>query len=431
MLEIVHILPGSTAEGLGFRPGDVLETVNGQEVHDVINYRFLVADEKVVVSFHEKNQKPRRIVVHKDPDDDLGLEFAAFPITRCRNRCIFCFVDQMPPGCRKSLYIKDDDFRASFIYGNYITLGALSENDWERIFRERLSPLYISVHTTDHSLRTFMLGNKKAPDILASMARLAAGGIMMHTQIVLCPGINDGDHLAKTLDDLSALFPSIASVAVVPVGFTSFRRKLFPLRTFTRAEARNVIASVSRFGARFKRRFGTRLVYASDEFYIKAGEQFPPLSFYEDLPQKENGVGMVSEFLRDVSRVRLPTRIAPLRLTLVTGVSFSGILKRVLERLKTVEGLKLRLVIAQNGFFGPSVTVAGLLTGQDIMKALAGKRLGDLVLIPAGALKEDTDLFLDNMRLAQVEQALGVKVVKVGSFGEILSVLRDAGRELR
>ena len=431
MLEIVHILPGGTAEGLGFQPGDILDTMNGQAVHDVIDYRFLVADEKVVVSFHTKNGKIRRIVLDKDPDDDLGLEFAAFTITRCRNRCIFCFVDQMPPGCRKSLYVKDDDYRASFIYGNYITLGALSESDWERIFRERLSPLYISVHTTDHSLRTFMLGNKKAPDILASMERLAAGGIRMHTQIVLCPGINDGDHLHKTLEDLSALFPAVASIAVVPVGFTSFRKKLFPLRTFTRPEARAVIESVSQFGARFKRRYGTRLVYASDEFYIKAREPFPSLSFYEELPQRENGVGMVSEFLRDVSRTRLPKKVSPLTITLVTGVSFSGILKHALERLKTVEGLRFRMVIAGNGFFGPTVTVAGLLTGQDIVHALKEKRIGDLVLIPAATLKDDSDLFLDNMRLEQVEQALGVKVVKVGRFSEIVSVLRNAGRELR
>jgi putative radical SAM enzyme (TIGR03279 family) len=334
----------------------------------------------------------------------------------------------MPAGCRKSLYVKDDDFRASFLHGNYITLGALSEADWERIFRERLSPLYISVHTTDHALRTFMLGNRKAPDILASMKRLAAGGILMHAQIVLCPGINDGDHLQKTLDDLSGLFPAVASIAVVPVGLTSSRRKLFPLRSFTQNEARAVIERIAKLGSQFKRLLGTRLVFASDEFYIKAGEPFPPLSFYEELPQIENGVGMVSEFLRDVSRTRIPKKTPPINLTLVTGASFGAMLKRVLERLKTVEGPKIRLVIARNGFFGSSVTVAGLLTGQDILSALKGKRLGDLVLIPSGALKEDEDRFLDNMRLEQLEQALSVKVLKVESFSEVVNVLRGEGR---
>jgi putative radical SAM enzyme (TIGR03279 family) len=429
LLEIAHILPGSTAERLGLKAGDVLHSVNGKEVSDVIDYRFLIADERVIVSLRTKDGKARKFIMEKDPDDNLGLEFPPFSITRCRNKCIFCFVDQMPAGCRKSLYVKDDDFRASFLHGNYITLGALSENDRERIFRERLSPLYVSVHTTDHTLRTFMLGNKKAPDVLAIMKRLAAGGIVMHAQVVLCPGINDGEHLQKTLEDLSGLFPAVASIAAVPVGLTSFRQNLFPLRPFTRHEARAVIERIARLGSQFKRQFGTRLVFASDEFYIKAGEHFPSLAFYEELPQKENGVGMVSEFLRDVSRTRIPKKATPITLTLVTGVSFGGILKRALERLRTVEGLKLRLVIAKNGFFGPSVTVAGLLAGQDILRALKGKRLGDLVLIPSSALKEDEDLFLDNMRLDRLEQALSVKVLKAGSFREVAAVLRGEGRQ--
>lgn len=431
MLEIVNILPSATAEALGFQAGDILDTINGKEVHDVIGYRFLVADERIIISFHSKDGRARKIVVEKDPDDNLGLEFASLRITRCRNRCIFCFVDQMPPDCRKSLYIKDDDFRASFLHGNYITLGALSEADWERIFRERLSPLYLSVHTTDHSLRTFMLGNKKAPDILACMKRLAAGGILMHTQIVLCPGINDGEHLQKTLDDLAGLFPAVASIAVVPVGLTAFRNKLFPLRLFTRSESRVVIERISKLGSRFKRQFATRLVYASDEFYVKAKEPFPPLSFYEELPQLENGVGMVSAFLRDAARTRIPKKLAPINLTLVTGVSFSNILKRALEPLRTVDGPRIRLVIAQNAFFGPSVTVAGLLTGQDILQALKGKRLGELVLIPASSLKEDEDVFLDNMRVEQLEQALSVKVLKVENLSEVLTVLRGDGRRKR
>jgi len=428
LLEIKHILPGGTAEGLGLRAGDVLESVNGKDVHDVIDYRFLVADDRVSILFHSKSGKSKKLLVEKDPDDNLGLEFPPFRITRCRNRCVFCFVDQMPADCRRSLYVKDDDFRASFLHGNYITLGALHENDWARIFQERLSPLYISVHTTDHSLRTFMLGNKKAPDILSSMKKLAAGGIKMHAQIVLCPGINDGDDLQKTLDDLSSLFPSVSSLAVVPVGLTAFRKGLFPLRSFTRSEARLVIERVTQFGSRFKRRFGTRLVFASDEFYIKAAEPFPARSFYEELPQIENGVGMVSEFLRDASRSRMPRRLAPINLTLVTGVSFSNTLKQALERLRVVEGLHIRLVIAKNFFFGPSVTVAGLLTGQDISRALTGKRLGDLVLVPASSLKEDEDVFLDNMRLEQLEQALTVKIRKVEKFSEIANILRKGIR---
>jgi putative radical SAM enzyme (TIGR03279 family) len=428
LLEIEKVLPGGTAEELGLQPGDVLVSINGREIHDVVDYRFFIADERITIVFQRKGGKSRTLIVDKDPDDNLGLEFSPFRITRCRNRCIFCFVDQMPQHCRRSLYIKDDDFRASFLYGNYITLGALSENDWQRIFRERLSPLYISVHTTDPALRSFILGNRKAPDIVASLKRLAAGGIMMHTQIVLCPAINDGAHLQKTLDELSGLYPAVTSIAVVPVGITAFRKGLFPLRTFTRHEARAVIDLVTRFGSRFKRRHGTRLVYASDEFYIKAGEPVPPVSFYEEFPQLENGVGMVSEFLRDAARIRLPKKVAPVTLTVITGASFSAVLKKVLARLRSVEGASLRLVTAQNNFFGNSVTVAGLLTGQDILQALKHKRLGDLILVPATALKEDENVFLDNMRIEDLERALSVRIVKAGSFKDIVTVLRDTRR---
>ncbi len=427
MLEIKNILPGSTASGLGLKPGDVLDSINKKEVRDVIDYYFLIADERVRITLHTNKGVSRTITLDKDPDDTLGLEFLPFPITRCKNRCIFCFVDQMPPRCRKSLYVKDDDYRASFLYGNYITLGALSEVDWARIFSRRLTPLYISVHTTDPALRSFMLRNKKAPDILESLKRLAAGGIRMHTQIVLCPGINDGAHLQKTVEDLSGLFPAVTSIAVVPVGLTAFRKGLFPLRTFTTGEARAVIDDITRIGKRFKKQFGTRLVFVSDEFYIKAGMPVPPVSFYEDLPQVENGVGMVAEFLREVKRTRLPKRVAPVKATVVTGASFNWILKGALERVKKVEGARISLVTVRNRFFGPSVTVAGLLTGRDILQALRGKRLGDLVLIPANALKEDEDVFLDNMTLEQLERALGVRIVPVEGFREMIGLLRGKG----
>ena len=428
MLTIDNILPGGTANELGLHRGDVLVSVNDREIHDIIDYRFYVADERISLVVRQKDGTSRTLIVDKDPDDNLGLEFSSFHLTHCRNRCIFCFVDQMPHGCRKTLTVKDDDFRASFLTGNYITLGALSENDWQRIFRERLSPLYVSVHTTDPELRSFILGNRRAPDILAGMKRLAAGGILMHTQIVLCPTINDSAHLQKTLDDLSALYPAVASIAVVPVGLTAFRKGLFPLRTFTRPEARAVIDVVTRFGTSFKRRHRTRLVYASDEFYIKAGEPVPSVSFYEEFPQLENGVGMVSEFLRDAARIRIPKKVAPVVLTLITGVSFSKIVSKAIERLRAIEGVTLRLVTAQNTFFGKSVTVAGLLTGQDILQALKHKRLGDLLLVPANSLKEDENVFLDNMRLEDLERTLSVAIVKAGTFKDIVDVLRDTRR---
>jgi putative radical SAM enzyme (TIGR03279 family) len=428
LVEITNVLPGGIAAGLGLKTGDAIVSVNNQDVDDVIDYRFLVADERLKLLVRRQGSGTRTVMVNKDPDDNLGIECSSFPVKRCRNRCIFCFVDQMPAGCRKSLSIKDDDFRASFLHGNYITLGALSGPDWERIFQQRLSPLYISVHTTDPELRSFMLGNKKAPDIMDNLKRLAANGIRMNTQIVLCPGINDGLRLMKTLHDLSKLSPAIASIAVVPVGLTAFRKGLFPLRTFTPREARVVLKSVTELGTRFKKQFGTRLVFPSDEFYIKAGRPLPAASFYEDFPQRENGVGMAAGFLREVSRTKLPKSFAPIKATVITGASFSKILGSVLERLRTIEGAHVRQVTVLNGFFGPSVTVAGLLTGRDILRALQGKRPGDLVLVPAEALSEDGDRFLDTMSLGQLSSKLSTEVVKVESFRRLITILRGKGR---
>ena len=424
MIEIASVLPGSTAAGLEIQAGELIVSINNRDVDDVIDYRFLCAEDYITLVVRRHNGETRTIALNKCPDDALGIECSPLRIKRCKNRCIFCFVDQMRAGCRKGLYIKDEDFRSSFLYGNYITLTSLSDPEWERIFRQRLSPLYISVHATDPALRAFMLGNKKAPDIMESMKRLAAGGIRMHAQIVLCPGINDGRYLEKTLEDLSGLYPAVASIAAVPVGLTAFRKGLFPLRMFTRGEARLVLGILLEFGTRFKKRHGTRLVYPADEFYIKAGASIPPASFYEDFPQIENGVGMVAGFLRDVSRTKLPISLAPIRATVITGVSFGKILGPVLKRLRTISGAHITQVIATNGFFGTAVTVAGLLSGRDILQALRGKRLGDLVMVPAEALKEDEDVFLDGMTLDHVSRQVSTKVVKVTGYRQMVALLR-------
>ncbi|MGE5809516.1 MAG: DUF512 domain-containing protein [Nitrospirota bacterium] len=423
MIGIIDIDPEGTAARLGVRKGDCIIAVNGTEGRDAIDYRFLVAEDRVSLTLLTPGGQPRTVDLEKDPDDTLGLFFAPFPIKRCRNKCIFCFVDQMPPACRKSLYVKDDDFRASFLYGNYITLGALSESDWQRIFHQRLSPLYISVHATDPALRSFILGNNRALDIMMSMRRLAAGGISMHAQIVLCPGVNDGPFLLRTLDDLSGLFPSVLSIAVVPVGLTAFRKGLFPLRAFSRKEARAVVDEVTRFGRSWKIRHGTRLVFASDEFYVKAGIPVPPASFYEDFPQIENGVGMVSDFLRGARRTRIPASVSAFRATLVTGLSFRRMLRDAAARLSGVRGLSLRILAVRNKFFGESVTVAGLLTGSDIAAALEDKRLGDLVVIPAEALNDD-GIFLDGMSLEQLRGRFSVPIAPAKSFQELVMLLK-------
>jgi putative radical SAM enzyme (TIGR03279 family) len=427
LIEIASILPGSIAARFGLQPGDAIVSIDNETVDDIIDYRFLVSEEHISLRVLRQSGDAETLSIDKDPDDNLGIACSPFRTKRCSNRCIFCFVDQMPEGCRRSLYVKDEDYRASFLYGNYITLGTLSETEWNRIFRQRLTPLYISVHTTDPALRSFMLGKKKTPDIMESLRRLAAGGIRMHTQIVLCPGINDGPYLQKTVEDLSSLFPSVASIAVVPVGLTAFRKKLFRLRMFKRQEARVVLKSITSVGTRFKKQFGTRLVFPSDEFYIKAGVPIPPFSFYEEFPQIENGVGMVADFLRDVAHTKMSKRLVPIKATVVTGVSFAKILGNVLKRLRISHGIVIKQVTVPNEFFGPSVTVTGLLTGGDILRALRGKQLGDLLMVPAEALKEEEDVFLYGMSLDLLSQRFSVKTVSVEGFRHMLTLLRSAG----
>jgi len=428
LLEIARVLPDSLAERIGLKPGDRIVSINNSDIHDVIDFKFFCSDERISLVAKKVSGRLYKTVVTKMPDDDLGLEFVPFRIKKCRNNCLFCFVDQMPKGCRASLSIKDDDYRASFLHGNYITLGNLIEQDWERIFNQRLSPLYISVHATDTALRAYLLGNKKAPDIMTSLRRLAAGGIKMHTQIVLCPGINDGAHLVKTIQDLSGLYPAVSSIAAVPVGLTSHRNKLFPLKPYTPRQARAVLELIRPLAKKYKRTFGTRLVFASDEFYIKAKEPIPPASWYEDFPQIENGVGMTAEFIRDAARTRLPAKIHPVMATAVTGVSFSRNLSGYVKRFNEVKGAVVKQVTVKNRFFGPLVTVAGLLTGRDVLHALKGRRLGSMLMIPSNALKEDEDLFLDGMSLDQVGRALKVKVAPVGSFRDMIDALRGKGR---
>jgi len=408
-------------------PGDIIVSINGHEIRDSIDFRFYAAEERIELLVRKKNQETKLFSLLKHPDDMLGLAFSPLAVRRCKNRCIFCFVDQMPRNCRKELYVKDEDVRASFLYGNYITLNALSSSDWERVNEQRLSPLYISVHSTDPSVRSSMLGTTGSPDIMESMKRLASAGIRMHTQIVLCPGINDGLHLLKTLGDLSSLFPAVSSIAVVPVGLTAHRKNLFPLRTVTSREARELVAQLAPLQRMYKKQFGTRLVFPSDEFYIRGRVSIPPYSFYEDFPQRENGVGMTAYFLHEASRVRIPKKISSRPATIVTGMLFQARLRASLERLRS-RGAVLHEVPVKNTFFGPSVTVAGLLTGQDIAKALKGKRLGDMVIIPAEALKEDEPLFLDDMSLEQLEHRLSVRVAPVADFRDVVTLLNGQRR---
>lgn len=423
MIEVSAVSPDSPAARARVSAKDRIVAVNGEEVGDVVDFLFLSEGEGFSLTLKDASGRLRTAKIEKKPDEPSGLHFPPLQIRRCRNRCIFCFVDQMPHGLRKSLYIKDDDYRASFLYGNYITLSNLTTSDRERIERQRLSPLYISVHSTDRGLRSFILGNPKAPDIMEEMRQLASAGIRMHTQIVLCPGINDGPHLERTVNDLAGLYPHVMTAAVVPVGLTIHRKGLFPLKTFTMRQAAQVIALTERLGRQFMKRLGTRFVFCSDEFYIKAGSAVPSAPFYEEFSQIENGVGMVAWFMREAGRVRIPSSVRPISITLVTGLSFYHLLKSAMHGLSRIKGLRTRLIAVKNRFLGPSVTVAGLLAGRDIIESLRGKRLGDMLILPGNAVREEGDELIDGTTLREIEHTLSVKTASAEGFRDLVRII--------
>ena len=421
--EIMRVVSGSPAELAGIHDGDLLVTLNGQQVRDILDYRYHTADEKVIVEVIRKGRLLRR-TIRKSPEEDLGLRFREElfdGVRMCANDCIFCFLKQMPQGLRDSLYIRDDDYRLSFAHGNYVTLTNLSEQDMRRIGSQRISPLYVSVHSTDPDIREFMLGNRRARQIMSQLNRLAGAGIRIHTQIVLCPGINDGEHLCRTIRDLATLHPSVASVALVPVGLTRYRERLPAIRRITSKECEEVLDICRSFQREFRRTKGTRFVFASDEIYILAKEDFPSASAYEGFPQLEDGVGLCRLFIDDMRKVERKLknsfrRIANVRkYVFVTGTLASDLLGQLACIFNECLPTNCEVRTIENNFFGDSVTVAGLLTGQDIINGLAGKVEPDqTVLIPAVALRDG--MFLDNTTLSDLQMALGVPVEIVESM---------------
>ncbi|MGI9952867.1 DUF512 domain-containing protein [Moorellaceae bacterium AZ2] len=432
--KIVAVRPGSIAAQIGVEPGDLLVSVNGEEVQDIIAYRYLTADETLVVEIIKFHGERWVLEIEKDYGEDLGLEFAEATfdgLRRCNNKCIFCFVDQMPPGLRSSLYLKDDDYRFSFLHGNFITLTNLREEDWERIIRQRLSPLYISVHTTNPALRAGLLGNRKAGSILEQLGRLQKEGIEFHAQIVLCPGLNDGGELDRTLADLACFFPALGSIAVVPVGLTAYRAKLFPLRRYTSEEAKGVVRQVEKWQKEFRTRFGKGLVYAADEFYLLSGLPLPQASAYDGFPQEENGVGLtrifMDEFYRELKSEaqNLPGRRWPgRRVVVATGELAVPVLEELITAAKArVEGLEVRVVAIANSFFGPQVTVAGLLTGQDLLKGLGAATVdpAEIILLPDVMLKKEHPVFLDDWTVEDLQSRLGRQIQVVPTSGKALA----------
>ncbi|MCM0084484.1 DUF512 domain-containing protein [Geomonas sp. Red32] len=419
-LIVERVMPGSIADELEIEPGDRLLSINGEPLRDIIDYNYLGSDEALVLEVEKADGELWELEVERDEGEPLGIIFPAPAPARCGNQCVFCFVHQLPKGLRAPLYVKDEDYRLSFLYGNYVTLANIGREEIERIKEQRLSPLYISVHATDVELRERLLGKKGILPILDILKELADARIVMHTQIVLCPGLNDGEAFAKTVGDLAALHPSIASLAVVPVGLTSHRKRLPLLTPVDEPFAAAFVAEWGAKAAELEERLGEPFLFLADEFYLKGNVPFPPLESYGDLPQIENGVGMIPLFLSQAEDVLDEAeKVEPLAATVVTGHSPYRHLAEFLERLSAATGAAIRPVAIDNRLFGPSVTVTGLVCGKDIIAALKGEPLGDLILVPDVMLKEGEGVFLDDLTVEDLERELGtaVEVVESTPFG--------------
>ncbi|HHV35657.1 MAG TPA: DUF512 domain-containing protein [Syntrophomonadaceae bacterium] len=407
-----NIVPGSPAAQCGICRGDRLLSINGIRPRDIIDYRFLCARENVNLKVRQLNGQVVTYDISKGYDTDLGIVFSTDcfdGVKNCRNKCVFCFVDQLPCHLRSTLYEKDDDYRLSFLHGNYITLTNLQENEMARIINLKLSPLYISVHTTDPEMRGRMLGLKRPAPVLAQISQFAKEGITMHIQIVLCPDWNDGDFLERTISDLASFWPQVASVGIVPVGLTKFRQHLPYLRSITPQESKKLIYKLSNYQKLFRRRNGVSFIYLADEFYLKAGFPFPPYEEYDGFPQLENGIGQARLFYEEFRKLRplLPRKVHRWqRLFLATSKDGGRVLFPVVKRLRMIKNLDVKIISIPSTFFGPWITVTGLLTGQDLLWGLRDVQ-GEDVLVPRVFLRLGTSLFLDGLSIAEVERKSG------------------------
>lgn len=440
MKKIEHIIkkvePGSIAEEMEIEPGDILLKINEQEIQDVFDYRYLIKDEYVVVLIRKKNGEEWELEIEKDYDDDLGITFENDLMSdyrSCSNQCIFCFIDQMPPGMRETLYFKDDDSRLSFLQGNYITLTNMKEKDVERIIRMQLAPINVSVQTTNPKLRCKMLNNRFAGDKLKFLDLLYDGRVEMNGQIVCVKNVNDGEELRRSIEDLSKYLPFMRSVSVVPAGITKYREGLFPIDLYTKEEAGTIIDLIESYQRGFYEEYGLHFIHASDEWYITAERDFPQEERYDGYIQLENGVGMMRLFIDEFTEaltkcvhkkkygslrddVRRTVTIATGRLTYSTLCDFS---KRIMEHFPHVI---IHVYAIRNDFFGETITVSGLITGQDLVKQINAHReetdLGDVLFIPSNMLRTGEQVFLDDMTLQEVEKAVQMRVVPIGAGGQ-------------
>jgi len=414
---VAAVRPRTAAAAAGLSPGDRIVAINGAPLRDVIDFHFHTGEARLCLSIERHGRRRAAVLVRRGAD--LGLELEAprpSEISTCANKCVFCFIHQLPRGMRKSLYVKDDDFRLSFLHGNYITLTDLEEAELRRIETQRLSPLYVSVHATDPELRHRLLGQPRVKrDLMPVMERLARAGIAMHAQIVLCPDWNDGPHLERSVHELARLYPAVSTTAVVPVGLTRHRERLPQLRPVSGEEARLLIAAIGQWQDQFMASLATRFVWASDELYLQAGAPLPPARAYEGFAIAEDGVGLVRRFEDGWARAlgRAPRRLGrPRAVTVVTGEMYAPRLSELLDGLRLDE-LALHVAPIANEWLGRGIRVAGLLTGQDIQSQLAGRELGDAVLVPAVAIRDGAGVFLDDLAPADLTSALGVPVIPV------------------
>lgn len=414
--------PGSIAEEIGIEKGDIICKINDIDICDYLDYKFLSSNEEIVLSVLKKNGELIEFEIYNDYGEDLGIDFHGMLFSgakSCTNKCIFCFIDQLPPNMRSTMYFKDDDSRLSFLYGNYVTLTNMSDDDIERLIRYRISPVNISVHTVNPDLRVKMLANPNAKNIMDRIMRFYESGILMNMQIVLCKGINDGEELKKSIETLAPLYPTLGSISVVPVGITKYREKLFPLEEFKKEDSKKVIAEVEKMQEDCLQKYGSRIVYLSDEFYITAGIPIPEEETYEDFPQIENGVGLIasmkSEFDDALENEYEQTFFG--KNIIATGVLAYDYIKELIEKAKKkFPQLDVDVVCIKNDFFGHSVTVSGLLCGGDIIKNLKGRNF-DRLLITRSMLKADEDIFLDDVTIEQMEKELNAEVISVSNDG--------------
>jgi len=421
-LVVSKVLKDSIAAEMEIEPGDTILQINDWKIEDILDLQYYTSDEEFSLLVQKANGEIWELQISKDPDETLGIEVcsvSAGGVKKCVNNCVFCFVQQMPPGMRESLYLKDDDYRLSVTQGSYITLSNLSQKDFRRIIDYHINPLYISVHAWDPQARIKLMRNKRVGKIADQIKLLADAGLTLHTQIVVVPGYNDGPVLEETVNKLAAFYPAVQSIGVVPVGLTKYRNKLPPLRTITPKEAQHILALGLTWQKEFRARTGKNLVYFSDELYVVSGWNFPDVQEYDDFPQIENGIGMAAKFYAEFSSwlPQLPSKIPTRTVHIVTGVSAAGIFKSWVKDLDFIQGLNVVIHEIKNNFFGPTVTVAGLLTAQDIA-AQVNDLQGDYFLIPKVMLKADDEVFLDDRSVSWLEKRINGKALVVENNGK-------------